>query len=539
MGIPGYDPFRDSKGFWFDEESAQAVIDFFPTCLNLIEGNGAGGPFHLQPWQQSIVANLFGWRSCTDNKRRYSNAFIYVARKNGKSPLCAGIALYLLFCDNVPGAQIYSAAAARDQAAIVFRHAAGFVNKDEELLKRATIFKSFKSIEYQEINAFYKVVSADANVQHGGMTYAALIDEVHAHPNADLIDVFVTSTVGMSNEKPLIIYITTADYMKESVCNEKYDYSVNVRDGINPDPHWLPAIYEVPVEMLEEDPECWKRPEVWRLANPNLGVSVSEEKLQELCNQAQQILRFENEFKRLHCNVRTQTNVKWLGLEVWNRNSKAFTEEDLQGRRCWGGLDLSSNKDLTALVWLFEPDEDGICPVLPRFWIPEEDMRERENRDKVPYSTWVKQGHMFTTPGYDIKYPFVKAQFLKDLETFNVQRSASDTWNLKYLRKDFDDIDEEHLVPYAQTALNISPPMKAVESMFVRGELAHNDHPVLRWNFTNVSVKVDENENMRPDKKKATGRIDGIVALIMAKGTQMLEEVDPPSVYESRGLLAL
>jgi phage terminase large subunit-like protein len=547
--IPGYDPFATARTSWLDEDAAQRAIDFFHECLRHIEGAEAGKPFLLQPWQQAVIGNLFGWKK-TDRKgrvvRRYREMLLYIPRKNGKTPLAAGICNYLLFCDGEPGAQIYCAAAEKEQAALLYRQAKGMIEQEPELASRAKIYTGYKSVVLlDDPGSVFKVLSADADTKHGGNSHAVLIDELHAQPNRDLVDVLQTSMASDNRAQPLLVHITTADFDRESICNEKHDYAGKVRDGVIDDESFLPVVYEI---KLDDD---WKDPAVWGRANPNLGISVSLDYLERECKRAQETPTYENTFKRLHLNLKTQNDVRWLSLDRWDAcaylagpgvagaDAKAWldrAEQLLRGRRCYAGLDLSSKIDVTASVLVFPPDdEDPLWRVLPRFWVPRDNAEQRERKDRVPYLTWGNQGFITLTDGNVIDYDRVKAQILADAKAFDLQEVSYDPWAATQIALQLQ-ADGASVVEFGQGFRSMSEPTKELEKLVTARQLAHGNNPVLRWMASNVSVEEDAAGNKKPSKKKSTGRIDGIVALVMALGRAICTPDESKSVYEARGI---
>jgi phage terminase large subunit-like protein len=544
--IPGYDPVATAAdGEWFDAELADAVVAFFHEQLTLIEGDKGGQPFILEDWQQAIVGCIFGWRKWAidtigrrRNVRRYREAFIFVPRKNGKTPFLAGIVNYVALCDDEPGAQLYSAAAEKEQAGLIYRHAKGQLLNNPDLASGIKVYNTFKSIEYAETGAVFKVLSADADTKHGSNIHLAAIDELHAHPTRDLTDVLVTATG--SRLQPLIIYITTSDYERPgSICNEKCDYAYKVRDRVIDDPAFLPAIYEATVD------DDWTDEAVWAKANPNLGVSVRLDYLQRECKRAQEVPGYENTFKRLHLNIRTQTDVRWLSLESWDAcfdGKEPLTvpaiEAELAGRTCFGALDLSSKLDVTAWVLLFPPKEgETRWHVLPRFFVPGDNAVARDRRDRVPYMTWEQQGFVTFTPGNVVDYERVKGQVREDAKAFDLREIAYDPWNATQIALQLQD-DGATMVEFRQGIQSLGEPTKELEKLVLSKLMAHGGNPVLRWMASNTSVESDSNGNIKPSKKKSTEKIDGIVALVMALGRAMVSD-GGISVYEQRGLLTL
>lgn len=537
--IPGYDPFATAAGdSWLDEVAAELAIGFFRDCLKHIEGAMAGQPFLLEDWQKAIIGNLFGWKR-KDRKgrivRRYREAMIYVPRKNGKTPLAAGICNYVLFCDGERGAQIYSAAAEREQAALLYRHAKGMVEQEAELLSRAKIYggAGHRSIVLRDDEAsVYKVLSADADTKHGGNSHLVIVDELHAQPNRDLVDVLQTSMASENRKQPLLVHITTADFDRESICNEKHDYACKVRDGVINDPSFLPVIYEA---LPDED---WTDPEVWQKANPNLGVSVSLDYLDRECMRAQETPTYENTFKRLHLNMKTQNDVLWIALAAWDLCAglndgespiqwRDRMEKELAGSECFGGLDLATTTDIAALVLAFRRDGETI--LLPYFWVPVNGARQRSQRDRVPYETWISQGLIEATDGDVIDYDVIRAH-INELQTqFNIKELAIDRWNATQICTQLA-ADSFEVFMHGQGYAGMSAPSKEFERVILEKTLRHGGNPVLRWMASNVAAEIDASGNIKPSKKKSTERIDGIVAGVMAVGRVMLQPDNSPQL---------
>ncbi len=530
--IPGYSPIETAGDYWFDGERAQLSIDFFHEHLQFIEGEKAGQPFILELWQQSILANMFGWMR-PDGTRRYREAFLFVPRKNGKTPFAAGIVDFVAFVDGEPGAQIYSSAGEKDQAALIYRHAAGMIARNPELAKRSTCYKTYKSIEYNGGDCFYKALTAEANTKHGQNTHLVINDELHVHTNRDLIDTLETSTA--SRREPLIIHITTAGFDKLSICYEKYDYACKVRDGIFDDPKFFPVIYEA---LVDDD---WTDEKVWYKANPNLGVSVSFDYFQNACSVAQDIPAKENTFKRLHLNIWTEQETRWLSMTKWGECTGSYNEKDLIGHSCYGGLDLSKCHDITAFSMEFNINN---CPAtLSRFWIPRDNAHAREKRDKVPYSMWEKQGFITMTDGDVIDYNWIIKDIMEDFEKFDVQKVAFDRHNFEAVRQRFMGLgcDEEMFISHGQGFLAMTSSMESYETSVRDGTYIHNSNPIMTWMASNVAVKDDGYGNIRPVKpeSKSAKKIDGIVSAVMARTLSLIEPPPEKSVYEDRGIIAL
>jgi len=525
QGIPGYDPITTAGECYFDIDSAQKSIDFFPDCLHHVKGELAGQPFKLTKWEKSFVANLFGWKR-PDGTRRYREALLYIARKNGKTTLCAGIVLLLLFVDGEQGAEIYSAAADREQARMVFDQATGMVRQDDDLYARSTVYQ--KSIVLNDNSGSYKPISADANTKHGYNVHAAIVDELHAQPNPDLVDTLLTSTG--ARLQPLIVEVTTADYYRPSICNEKHDYASKVRDGIIKDESFLPVIFEVKAE------DDWKKKSTWKKANPNMGITFDETYLEREFKRAQETPRYENTFKRLHLNMITEQVVRWLKIASWKKcEMLQIPQNELMSAKWFGGLDLASTTDIAAFV-LYSPENHV---VIPRFWIPSESAYLRERRDRVPYLTWARQGFIKLTEGNVIDYDFIRKDINALEKQYNICGIGFDRWGSQHIETQLSG-DGFDVQAFGQGFASMSAPSKEFERLVVGGLLRPGMNPVLRWMVSNVAVETDAADNIKPSKSKSKEKIDGIVALIMAIGIaiQGVPE-EKESIYETQGIRSL
>lgn len=540
--IPGYDPFRDAGECTFDEERAQNAVDFFSECMTHVKGVKAGVAFILERWQMAIVGNLFGWIR-PDGTRRYREAFIYVPKKNGKTILTAGIGLFLFFCDGEPSAEIYAAAADKEQAAILFEIAKEQVLSEPALIENAEVYR--RAIVLKGSTSSFKVVSSDAKRKHGYNPSGVIIDELHAIDNRDLVDALTTGSG--ARRQPLTVYLTTADFVRPSPCNEKLAYAKKVRDGATPEPHpeFLPVIYEA---SRDDD---WKDPAVWARVNPCLGVSVPLDYFRSECQKAQDIPTYENTFRRLHLNVQTEQDRRFLSMDDWDKCDGSVDAKTLEGMDCWGGLDLASTKDITALVLLFHVGERWI--VLPFFWVPGENAKRRESRDRFPYLTWAmlherwvnsdgrsgKRTGLEMTDGNVADYNVVRARIGELSKKYHIQEIAADQWNARHLLRELGD-DGHEVVEFGQGFKSMTAPTKELELLVTAGRLAHGGNDVLRWMAGNVAVEEDHAGNVKPSRKRSPEKIDGIVSLIMALGRAMVMSPQKKSVYTAtRGLRRL
>lgn len=523
---PGYDPFQTAgEGDWFDYEEAFRASDFIEAYCTHVKGELAGQTIHLEDWQLSIVWNTFGWKR-SDGKRRFREVFLFIPRKNGKTIYSAAIGCYLFFCDREKGKEIYCAAAEKGQASIVWNMAKQMVLNEPQLGERCQIYRA--SLVNPKDGSFFQPISADADTKHGFNASGILFDELHTQKNSELVDVLNTSTG--ARKEPLTIYMTTSDYEREgSVCNEKHDYAGKVRDGVIDDREFFPVIYEASRDDDFTDPATWRK------ANPNLGISISDEYLARECRKAMETPSYQNTFKRLHLNIRTEQDVRWLPMDKWDACSGDFDPSELRGRKCFAGLDLASTSDLCALV-LYFPDRKA---VLSYFWVPKDSAIKRLERNRVNYLGWSSEGQMTLTDGNVADYDRIRRDLNALGEVYQIEEIAIDRWNSTQLQTQLMD-DGFEIVPFGQGFASLSGPTRELERLVLEESLVHFDNKVLRWCAANVMVEMDASGNMKPSKKKSTEKIDGIVALIMAIGRAICErENEGKSVYESRGMIAI
>jgi phage terminase large subunit-like protein len=472
--------------------------------LTHTKGPFAGQPFHLRPWQVKIVRKLF--TTGPDGRRVYRQALLMLPRKNGKTELCAALAIYFLLFDGEIGGEVYSAAADKEQAALVFHVAAQMIRNDPILEAACEIVESQKRIVHPKSGSFYRAISAEAYSKHGFNASVVIYDELHAAPNRELWDVLTTSQGARA--QPITIAISTAGFDRHSILWELYTHGVKVREDPALDPTFLPILYEAPTDA------DWTSEKVWRKANPALGDFRSLEEMRTACKRAQEIPAQENTFRRLYLNQWTEQEARWISLSSWD--SCAAPARPLERRPCYVGMDLSSTKDLTALAAVFPDPDGGGFDVLTRFFIPADSIRERSNRDRVPFDLWAKQGHVDATPGNVVDYEAVRATLGAWAARYDIKEIAYDPWNATDLVTRLQEQDGFTCVPMRQGFVSLSAPTKALEKAVLSRTIRHDGHPVLRWNVSNVSVETDATGNLKPSKKVSTDRIDGVVALIMA-----------------------
>jgi phage terminase large subunit-like protein len=522
--IPDYNPWKDSAGYRWNIHKARDVVRFFHEDLHHAKGPKARQPFELEPWEIAIVANLYGWRVDGDpDTRRYSHALIYVPRKNGKTPLAAGIILYELFYGGDQGAEIYGAAKEYKQACLVFSHAHVFVLQCPELLKRCQGGKGIhkgqtKSIILGEEDLFsvYRPICADDDAAQGFNANAVVVDELHTQPDGKLVAALETALSGRENT--LFVSITTADYDRPgSVCNETRDYAVKVREGTIPDPRFLPVIFEA---TREDD---WTDPQVWYRANPNLGICKRLDYMEAQCEKAKRNPAKLNTFLRFDLNIITQSHTRWLTKEAWDKCGYAgFDPSPVdEGRECFGGLDLASTRDLTAFVLVW-PRNDGQYDIYPWFWCPEEQIRREWEDGRDYYKRWADAGLLRVTPGNMTDYDRVRKDINDLAEQYPIQRIAVDRmFQGAQLGAQLEG-DGFDVKAFGQGYLSMTAPTKAFDGLVYDSKLRHPKNPILDWMAANACIETDAADNWKPSKKVSTGKIDGIVAAIMATGLAMV-----------------
>lgn len=499
----------------------------FINKLTHTKGEWAGQPFNLRPWQEAIVRKLFGTIG-PDGRRQYRTCYVEIPRKNGKSELAAALALYMLLGDGEMGAEVYSAAADRDQASLVFNVAEQMTRNDPVLSARLKPIPSQKRLVDYRTGSFYRAISAEAYSKHGFNASAVIYDELHAAPNRDLWDVLRTSQG--SRAQPLTFAITTAGYDRNSICWEIHTYAERVLAGEVDDPTFLPVIFSAATE------DDWLDEAVWHRVNPALGDFRSIQEMRTSAAQAVAVPAQENVFRRLYLCQWTEQSVRWLPMDKWDAIEGAVDPEALRGRVCYGGLDLSTTTDLTAFALVF-PAADGTYDVLLWLWCPAEGIKRRADRDRAPYPFWAQQGLLTATEGDVVDYQSVRRKIIELAEVYDIREIAYDRWNSHAVVTELTD-DGATMVPFGQGFFSMNAPSKELEKLVVGGLIRHGNNPALRWMASNVAVRIDEAANIKPDKKRSGERIDGIVALIMALGRAIVAP-DPTSVYEGRGLLTV
>ena len=513
----------------YDKAKADRAVKFIENLCHT-KGKWAGKRFWLLPWQEQLIRDIFGIVK-PDGYRQFRTAFVEICKKVGKSELAAAVALYLLYADNEPSAEVYGAAANRQQASIVFDVARQMVEMSPALLKRSKLMTATKRIVNYGNSGYYQVLSAEVGGKHGFSVSGLVFDEIHTQPNRQLYDV-LTKGSSDARQNPLHFIITTAGTDRHSIAYELHTKAVDILEGRRVDPTFYPVVYGL------KDDEDWEDEANWYKVNPSLGYTVDIERLRDAYREAKQNPADEVTFKWLRLNMWVSSTVAWIPDAIFMKGNEEIDLAALEGRDCYGGLDLSSTGDITALVLMFPPrDEDEKYILLPFFWIPEETIPQRVKAASVPYDIWERQGYLLSTEGNVIHYDFIE-KFINDLaEKYHIVEIAVDRWNATQMIQNLEG-DGFTMVPFGQGFASMSGPTKDFYRLLMEGQIIHGGHPVLRWMAGNVVVDTDPAGNIKVTKAKSKEKIDGIVAAIMALDRCIRNQTEPQgSVYDERGLL--
>ena len=506
----------------YDKRKADRAVSFIE-MLPHTKGEWEGKPFWLLPWQETIIRDLFGVVR-EDGTRQFRTAYIEIGKKNGKSELAAAIALYLLYADNEPSAEVFSAAADRQQASIVYDVARRMTEMTPALLKRSKVMAATKRIVNYSNAGYYQVVSADVGGKHGYSISGLIFDEIHNQPNRKLWDV-LTKGSGDARRQALHVAITTAGTDRNSICYELHTKAIDLLEGRRVDPTFYPVVYSLPMDA------DWGDEANWYKANPSLGYTVPIERMREAYLQAQENPAEENVFRQLRLDQWVGSSVRWIPDHIYEQGSIPIDMDELAGRECYGGLDLSSSGDITALVLMFPPrNEDEKYILLPFFWVPEDTIPLRVRRTSVPYDVWEKKGVLKATPGNVIDYAYIQNTIEELSKVYNIREIAFDRWGSNMLVERLTEMGLT-VVPIGQGFKDMSAPSREFYEQLMKGNMIHGGNPIMRWMCGNVVIDQDPAGNIKPTKAKSADKIDGVVAAIMALDRCVRQE-KTGSVYD-------
>ena len=472
-----------------------------------------GQPFDLRPWQEKIVRNLFG-RLDLDGKRIINEAFIMLAKKQGKSELVAAISLYCLIGLGKSGQSIIMAASSREQASILYDIAAEMVRQNAELSELIEIIPSKKRLFYAAKNNYIAAVAADAKTAHGLNPSVVCFEEAHAQTNRKLWNTLKTS-MGTRKE-PLWITLTHAGFDRQSLAFEEFEYACKVENKIIDNPHYYPVLYYATPE------DDWTDPKVWHKCNPALGDFYSLDSLQQEFQKAKDVPSEENGFRTFHLNQWVGQSTRWLPMDHYNKCPQIIDLDALKGKTCYGGLDLSASDDFSALVLGFR-EKDGVT-LLPSFWLPEETVNKNDD-----YRRWADQGFIKVTPGNIIDYEVIRKDINDLYKQYHIEKIAIDRWESVQLSTQLED-DGLEIERFGQGFKSMSGPSKELERLILSHKLNHGGNAVLKWMASNVSAELDAAGNIKPTKESRKIKIDGVIATIMALGISLEPDSATPSI---------
>lgn len=536
------------RGLLWDLDAAKWVLEFFEKVLKLNGGDFEGMPFVLMPWQKFIIGSIFGWKK-RDYKtgslvRRFRKSYTEIGKGNGKSPMAGGIGIFMLVADDFPGSEVYAAASKKDQAMILFRDAVKMFRMSPALSSKLTASGGKGNewrLSYLANGSWFRPISSDSG-QSGPRVHCALLDEIHEHKTAEVINMMRAGTKGDPNAH--IFEITNSGYDRTSICWEEHEYSRRILEQD-------PAILEEDSDSwfayvcgLDEGDEPFDDDSCWIKANPNLGVSITASYIREEVAEAKGMPSKEGSVRRLNFCQWTDAENSWISADVWKPVLSDLNLDDYAGRECYGGLDLSSKRDLTALTLVF-PMPDDEFHSFSWYWTPGDTLQIRAKESKAPLDVWRDKGFLNAPPGSAINYEFVAKQIFDLSEDFNIQELAFDPHKIDFLIAELDEFEcEVKLVEHAQgfrkqadSQLWMQESIEQFETAISDGKIKVQKNPVTTWCVANAIIEKDASENQKFNKRKSMGRIDGAVSNAMAIGLASKKHApEETSVYEERGI---
>ncbi|MCX5478462.1 terminase large subunit [Kaistia geumhonensis] len=533
---------RQVPGAWFDHAKAEKVVALWPTWFVLTDDRFAGVPFRLLPWQAAVVRLLVGWKAPTEiidpwtgaktfaHVRVFKRLLLWIPRKNGKSEFLAALALLFFAIEGVAGGQGFVFARDEAQGRVVLRKMKAMIAGNPRLAEDAQPFA--KSIYLKPTASLFELLTGSEEGKHGKSPTVIAGDEMHEWRSRE-VETTLRQGTG-TRLQPIELYASTAGKKTNPTGVALWEESLAILDGRIDDPATLVVVFAAGPE------DDWRDEDAWRRANPSLGLSPTIAFLRREAALAIDNPRAEAHFRCYHLNQWVDGTVRWLSVKKWDACAVDATSwktaaQRLKGRTCWGAIDVSSTRDVTALIWLFPPEGDETKWQLAcRFWVPELTLAERVKADRLPYDRWKAMGAMETTPGDYVDQNFVKAAVLEGFNDFDVLGVGYDPWNATKLVADLETegVEIDRLIEMRQGIATLGEPSKHFERLVYAELLDHGGHPVMRWMAGNAVVRFDENLNFAPAKKRSAEKIDGIVAGVMAAGLAFRND-DAKSFWET------
>lgn len=531
---------RKGAPYWFDAAAARRAVAYYGLCKH-VKGQWAGQRLSLEPWQTFITVELFGWRRVSDGARRFTSAYVEVAKKNGKTTWAAPLALYMLTSDvnpvtgtPEPQAEVYSFATTGDQARYVWQAGRDMVRLERRLSKRITCWAHHLAVEDGGV---WRPVNNKAGSVESISPHLALGDELHAQKSREMWDMMAASRGART--QALLLAITTAGFDLSSVCYEEHDYTRKVLSGAVEDETRFGIIYTLDRPETAEEPDGgddWHDESTWVKANPSLGVSVSLENLREEYRKAVNNPASRVNFQTKRLNIWVASKDPWMPLELWQRQaSRGLALDDFAGETAWVAVDLASYVDVAALAVVVQQGAKRFA--FMRFYLPEALIVEGDHTNARYYQAMADEGWLELTPGNVIDQARIQEDVRDVCGIVSTQEIAVDVYqSIKFMSE----LQEEGLpvVEFRNTVERMSDPMKNVYADIKNGDLFHEGNNLMTWMVSNVVAKLDAKDNIFPRKEHPEQKIDGPVALIMAYSRMLATPAPRPSVYEERGVLA-
>jgi phage terminase large subunit-like protein len=542
--------------FYFDQDAADRAVDFFPEFLTHHIGEFKGEPFKLLPYQELLLTRpIFGWKRVDNGMRRFRKVFAFIPKGAGKSPWGAGTALFMMLCDDEPAAEVYVCAGDKEQARVVHSNAKVMVEESQELDNMCEILKD--SIYDPTTRSALRVLSSDAATKHGFRPSGIVFDEIHNQKNRDLFEALTKSTV--KRRQPLTLIITHAGTDDEGIAYEEYELAKQVLSGTSTNATVLPVMFEASAS------DDWTDPAVWARVNPAHGLLVKHDAIEAECADAIAEPRKRNDFLRYHLNRWVNQATAWIPIDWWDACRATLDDAELRELPVFAGLDMSQKYDLTAFVLVFPRPIDGPAmsvevktldeneqkvtrtvslnielSVVPFFWLPEDTLRERVKKDRVPYDQWREAGLLRVTEGNVIDYDRVLGDITGEIsDRFPRLKGAEVGYDPAFATDIATKLAAKgyQTVELLQTYKYLSEPSHIVEALIKSKRVRHDGHRLLRWNWENVAIRSDDAGRIRPVKpKRAVKRIDGVVGMIMGASRAVFGDTPQSSIYESGGI---
>lgn len=525
--LPNYDAIATAGSARWEPKAARHAVEFIGQVCRYTEGSWAGQPFALLPWQRALVGNLYGWIR-PDGTRRYRQCHVLVPRKSGKTELAAALALYHLLADDEPTPEVVGIARDRAQAKLCLKRAMRMAEQDPSLSAMTQAYSH--RLVAPSAYGMFRVLSADAPSAHGLNVSACIADEVHAMENKRELWEAVMTSMG-ARKQPLMVSITTAGTLRESLEYELFQYALRVCERSIDNPAFLPCLHYAPEDAKWDDPQTWKA------CNPSLGITTTMDWYKEEAQRARDQPSYEAPFRTYYLCQHITSAARWIRMADWDAcKVESLDEEAMLKMPCYLGIDLAQTTDLTSIsaVWV---DAERM---MVRSWnyAPEVGAAVRSKRDAVPYEDWSRQGWLTLTEGDTTDYAYVLKQVLSLAERYKPRVIAYDPYNAQNLANELDGKG----LPVArvpQSYIHLSTPTRMFEKAVLGRTLAHEGNPVLSWALSNAVIERDANDNPRPSKRKSIERIDPVIATVIALAASLHDESKTANVYEQRGLIWL